>query len=129
MRPVRPTIQVLLSMIDNNLFNSENPQQLIEQNMRTEAATPATICPAKKIIWFGNEKKNVSIFWILSDESFRRCLTKFVQEFMRAKQLPSPKPSQRWISPIRFQEPSQRPVFRFSKMTMTTQQLSINSLN
>lgn len=40
MRPVRPTIQVLLSMIDNNLFNSENPQQLIEQNMRTEAVTP-----------------------------------------------------------------------------------------
>jgi len=27
-------------MIDNNLFNSENPQQLIEQNMRTEAVTP-----------------------------------------------------------------------------------------
>lgn len=40
MRPVRPTIQVLLSMIDNKLFNSENPQQLIDQNIRTKAATP-----------------------------------------------------------------------------------------
>jgi hypothetical protein len=40
MRPVRPTLQVLIDMIDCNLFHSDDPRHLIEQNDRADAATP-----------------------------------------------------------------------------------------